>query len=435
MATFTLNWDNTLVLAEPNAINQRASYRKKLDVPWITAGFSPANDLATTDVTASVDLLTNTIYEFKVEALCTSGGPTENDNGIIEQLVFECVSGSIFKTSTTVTPVLDLTATDITKVRFILRLQGDGSLVQSQTVNTPGTIGTTSCEFTGLTPNTAYYITAEFYCIINGVEVISSSVDYLNAVCGGNVAGWQVTTDALPVANIIFSWNRLITEQVNLTLNINGSFDSIDWGDGTINTSLVHTYASTANFTVRIYGSTATTIELADGIDAITYNITAFTTIPATVTYLDLNNNLLTVIPSLTANTSLTYLDLSHNNIVAFPDISSNILLEELYLNDNSIVGSYDFTLNTALTSIDLSINSITGVSGFDGPTSLNSLNLGSNNISVSDINAALIDLDANGVTNGTFYSLPQAPVAPPSGTGATAKANLIVKGWTVSTD
>jgi hypothetical protein len=59
--------------------------------------------------------------------------------------------------------------------------------------------------------------------------------------------------------------------------------------------------------------------------------------------------------------------------------------------------------------------------------------------LSVSDVNAALIALDANGKSNGTValgqYKAGIYPSAPPSGGGATAKTNLQGKGWNVYTD
>jgi parallel beta-helix repeat protein len=51
------------------------------------------------------------------------------------------------------------------------------------------------------------------------------------------------------------------------------------------------------------------------------------------------------------------------------------------------------------------------------------------------DIDSFLLGLDANGLSGGTAIMNGQSPAAPPSGTGATAKANLIGKGWTVTTD
>ena len=90
MAQFTLNWDNTALLLEPNVIGQRAYYRRK-DVggTYISAGFSPVNDLPTSAVTTvSPALLDNVVYQFKVETLCTVNGPTVNSNGVIDQIDF-----------------------------------------------------------------------------------------------------------------------------------------------------------------------------------------------------------------------------------------------------------------------------------------------------------------------------------------------------------
>jgi hypothetical protein len=60
--------------------------------------------------------------------------------------------------------------------------------------------------------------------------------------------------------------------------------------------------------------------------------------------------------------------------------------------------------------------------------------------LSVADVNQILIDVDAAGTTPPTpgayFLGLDgQVPAAPPTGAGATAKANLIARGWSVFTD
>jgi hypothetical protein len=60
--------------------------------------------------------------------------------------------------------------------------------------------------------------------------------------------------------------------------------------------------------------------------------------------------------------------------------------------------------------------------------------------LSVADVNQILIDVDAAGTTPPTpgayFLGLDgQVPAAAPTGAGATAKANLISRGWTVFTD
>lgn len=52
-----------------------------------------------------------------------------------------------------------------------------------------------------------------------------------------------------------------------------------------------------------------------------------------------------------------------------------------------------------------------------------------------SEINAFLVALDANGISNGNVNVSQQIPAAPPSGAGITAVTNLIGKGWSVATD
>ncbi len=425
--TFTLNWDNSLVLASGNSINQRVSYRQKnIGDPWITVGFTPNNDLSTSDTSAYIDTLDpNLIYEFKVEAICTEGGPTINDNGIVEQIVFQCIDpDEVTATQTTATIIVDFTATDITKARWRIRRSGDDSLVQSAITTVSNS---TSHTFTGLVANTSYYITVEYYTTINFVEVISSASNYLDDVCGR----YNITTNAVAVPNLVFSWNRIdANASVNLTSNINGSYSSVDWGDGTINTLLTHTYSSLPdNFTVKIYDSTATIIDLSSKF------LTAFTALPTTVVHLDVQDNSIPSLPSLTPNTSLIYLDTTKNPLTSFPDFSSNILLEELYMKTNNIAGSYDFSLNTELVYIQLGSNSITGLTGFLNAPSIGLLTFESNGVSVTDINNALVALDTNGVTNGIFSSSTQSPLAAPTGLGAIAKANLISKGWTIATD
>jgi hypothetical protein len=54
--------------------------------------------------------------------------------------------------------------------------------------------------------------------------------------------------------------------------------------------------------------------------------------------------------------------------------------------------------------------------------------------LSVTEVNNFLVALDANGLSGGVC-DVRQIPTAAPTGAGATAKANLIGKGWTVTTD
>lgn len=189
MATFTLTWTPVIT---GNVTAQRASYRQKsVGGAFLTTGFSPSNDLSTAATTTDHGSLTdNTIYEFKISNICTTGGPTDNTNGIIEQIVFACIAPTLSQTTTTATAAYTGLPSDITKVRFTLRKTSDNSLVSGPTtVTVVG--GAASVTPTGLTPTTSYYFQTEFYTVINGVEVISSGAAYLNAVCGP----YTVTTD------------------------------------------------------------------------------------------------------------------------------------------------------------------------------------------------------------------------------------------------
>lgn len=193
MAVFTLNWDNTLTLASPNTLAQRASYRRK-DVggAWITAGFTPANDMLKTAITAlSPDLLVNVLYEFRVQAICTTNGPTTNSNGIREQIIFACIAPATSQSDVAATASISTVGLNITKVRFTLRKTSDNSIVGGPTtITVAGDLAQTTV--TGLTASTSYYWQIELLATVNGVEVVSSAIDYLNAVCGP----YSVTTAA-----------------------------------------------------------------------------------------------------------------------------------------------------------------------------------------------------------------------------------------------
>lgn len=244
MATIYLEWDNTAVNASANALNQRLSWRQKsVGGSFFTSGTTPANDMAKTVNAASHDTaVVNKIYEYKVEALCTTGGPTPNSNGLQEGIVFECVAPSIIGVSTnSMNFTINIPSTDITKARVRLKLQSDNSVIDTQTITKVSDAIT--YNFTGLTPSTGYYLEVEFYATVNGVEVISSSLDYLNAVCGGNIIGYNATT-AAPV-NIQIHNTSLDVELVDVKIDGTtatgtyagpGDLDSLHYvaNDGTI---------------------------------------------------------------------------------------------------------------------------------------------------------------------------------------------------------
>lgn len=185
MGVFTLNWDNAAVLISANAIGQRAGYRRK-DVggSWITAGFTPANDLLKTAITAlSPDLLVNVVYEFRVQGICTTGGPTINTNGVQEQIGFECITPTTSQSDIAATASINTTGLNITKVRFTLRKTSDNSIVSAATTVTVVS-NLAQRTATGLTASTSYYWQIELIAVIDGIEVFSSAGAYLGGVCG-----------------------------------------------------------------------------------------------------------------------------------------------------------------------------------------------------------------------------------------------------------
>lgn len=198
MGQFTLQWDNTDVLANANAISQRALYRlRDTGGAWISAGFTPANDMAKSVNSADTPsgLTDNKIYEFKIQSICTLSGPSDNDNGIQEHIVFACIIPTLTKTITTATSVINLTGTNISKVKFTLKRSLDNVVMGSSTVN--NVANSAGLTVPGLTASTTYYWQIELYATINNVEVVSSSVPFLGAVCGT----YPITTDALAICN------------------------------------------------------------------------------------------------------------------------------------------------------------------------------------------------------------------------------------------
>lgn len=189
-----LAWDNTALLLSPNVIAVRAWQRQKvLGGTFYTTGFIPANDLAPSIVsTEFVAAVPNKVYEFKVESICESGGPTENDNGLQEGIVFECLDLDeipVFDADVAFSGSIDLTGTDIEGVIFTLKLQADDSIIEGPD-DIPEAGGSSQIDYTGLEPDTAYYIEAVLYATVNGIQVAYN--------CGGNISGFQFTTEPAP---------------------------------------------------------------------------------------------------------------------------------------------------------------------------------------------------------------------------------------------
>jgi hypothetical protein len=202
MAQFTYSWDNTDVLANSNNTGQIASYRRKsIGGSWITTGFTPSNTMAksVTSALTPTSLLDNNVYEFKLEAICTAGGPIMDDNGIRENIAFACIDPVIENSDVASQITLVLTGTDITKAIFTLRKSSDNTIAYGPT--TVNRIGANAVAIAGgLTPATDYYWQVSLLAIVNGVEVISSSANYLNSVCGP----YTITTNVARTQHLVW---------------------------------------------------------------------------------------------------------------------------------------------------------------------------------------------------------------------------------------
>lgn len=167
MAIFNLTWSNVALLGNSNVTGQRAEYRRKTTGgSFISAGFSPINDLPTSAIEASSPVLAdNVVFEFKVSSLCTVGGPTINDNGVREAIKFVCPVTTATATDSTVTVSVTGLPVDITQVIFN---RGTGAV--------PKTVsgGSASHTFVGLSHSTIYTITTQVVAVVNGGEVTSA---------------------------------------------------------------------------------------------------------------------------------------------------------------------------------------------------------------------------------------------------------------------
>ncbi len=133
---------------------------------------------------------------------------------------------------------------------------------------------------------------------------------------------------------------------------------------------------------------------------------------------------------------NLTALDISGAiNLITFQctqnsittlDVSKNIALQSLQCARNSIT-TLDVSLNTSLVTLQCFINNITTLN-ISLNTSLRELGCYGNNQTATVTDQIFIDLDTNGVINGTLNIRNNRTAA-----SDTARANLITKGWTIT--
>lgn len=173
---------------------------------------------------------------------------------------------------------------------------------------------------------------------------------------------------------------------------------SVDWGDG--NTELfsgdgnlnllAHTYADSDPYTILVSSGGATEFYCAGDAPGAIHSIVDITTLPSTLI-----------------------------NMVFYQQDFDSI----------------DTTLLTSCTIFAcISCASLTTINT-TGLTSCTTFYCSGCALDVTNVNNALINLEANGLPNGLVALEGQTPAAAPTGAGATAAADLVTNGWTVSTD
>lgn len=172
MANFNLTWTPNITA---NVTAQRAYYRQRsIGGSYITTGFSPANDISTSVTATAINGLSdNVVYQFQIANICTTGGPTFNNNGVQEGIKFSCIAPTATEAGTSVTGVVSSIPTDITKIRFSLYDSSVSTLLQGP-IDVVVSGASASHVFTGLTNSTTYIIRTELIAVVNGTEVISS---------------------------------------------------------------------------------------------------------------------------------------------------------------------------------------------------------------------------------------------------------------------
>jgi hypothetical protein len=135
---------------------------------------------------------------------------------------------------------------------------------------------------------------------------------------------------------------------------------------------------------------------------------------------------------TLTGCTALDSLSLDDSDFSAgVPNLTGLSSLTFLDMDECNISGNVDLSILPALTSFDLSGNTgLTSVTIFEQV--LNDVDLNNTALTEECVNDILQWLDGGGVLNG-YVDLADGGSAAPTGTGITAKDNLLAKGWSVN--
>lgn len=185
----------------------------------------------------------------------------------------------------------------------------------------------------------------------------------------------------------------------------------VDYGDNTsatVSTATTHTYADNKIRKITLG------FLLKDSLNSL--SITShgkvnkiWGVLPFTISTFKCNTQALTAAPALPAE--LHTLEIKSNLLTLVPELPPIVVTVKL---DSNVITAFDVQ---------------------DIPVTVVYLDLSSNLLPVAVVNYVLQKLDTNGASNGTVIINNQTPAAAPTGAGATAKTNLLGKGWTVTTD
>ena len=125
------------------------------------------------------------------------------------------------------------------------------------------------------------------------------------------------------------------------------------------------------------------------------------------VDYLDVNNNRLTALPDLAANTALRYLYVHINRLTQLPDLTKNAALFSLSVHNNRLTQLPDLSTNTALRYLTLYNNRLTQIPDLSTNTALWYLSVGNNRLThIPTLVDRLPSLKYLDVSNNTVTSL-----------------------------
>ena len=149
------------------------------------------------------------------------------------------------------------------------------------------------------------------------------------------------------------------------------------------------------------------------------------------------SNQITGSIPNLSSNPALLTFYCHANQITgSLKSLSANTALTTFSCHTNQFTGSIpNLSANTALLTFSCHTNQLTGFSGGAIPSSITNFSAHNNLLTASAVNSILVACDTAWGAGAKILSIGGTGNAAPTGAGITAKASLISKGHTVTTN